>query len=57
MHKFASQCQLNANKVAMVEQVLTDYKLTVLQLSSNKQIEKALSDQGSDTVGTLQSNL
>ena len=42
LHKFASQCQANAHKIDMLEQVLADYKTTVADLASNSQITALL---------------
>ena len=39
LQQFASQCQINAQKEYMVEQILADYKNTVSDLSQNTQVQ------------------
>lgn len=50
LHRFASQCQANAHKVMMLEQVLADYKYTVIDLGSNAQVQQVLEEAGSESV-------
>ena len=50
LHKFASQCQVSASKVFMLEQVLTDYKLIVAELGSNESVTNALANTGSEYI-------
>ena len=38
LHKFASQCQSNAQKVFMLEQVLAEYKYALADLENNQQM-------------------
>lgn len=41
----------------MLEQVLADYKYTVIDLSSNAQIQQVLTDAGSDSILQVRTNL
>jgi len=38
LHKFASQCQANAQKIFMLEQVLAEYKYAVADIENNQQM-------------------
>ena len=38
LHKFASQCQANALKIAMLEEILSDYKYQLTDLGANPSV-------------------
>ena len=48
---------MNASKIYMLEQMLTDYKLAITELGSNDSVTRALTNTGSESIAQQQSSL